>query len=232
MKLSKSGLHQTINRVFDLKTLVILAGLSVAVLVVVAFWKLPILQSGSDIYTRLTDQVQAKSQVEIDLDLPDSSGSANLEFRFVIIESDKTKFDDLAKSLNLGSSWPKEVVVGVDYQTAKNLDSLLPLSLNLNLLDRTLTFKNLPIQSLSTSKVANEYVMASGSGKFKLSEAGIKDIDLEIENLGAVMDEASKSGKLYLSPILKELEGVWRNIEKLELIIKGERVAGKVEFRD
>lgn len=216
------------SKFFRIRTLIILAVLSLLLLAGVLIWKLSVVERIDRFLTGVIYRVSPKSTAEVSVEQESASESAYVKLRFVIIPIEQAKFDGLAKKLDLGQSWPSEIAVGVNEETSDWLKGLLPLTLNLTLTEQHLSFGNLTLRGLVSSQVRNEYKYASGSGSLRMNISNVHDIDLEIYDLGSVVREASKSGELYVSPILSQVGGVIDQVKSVNLRIIGNPPAGGV----
>lgn len=215
---------------FRIRNLVILALVSLVILIGTLIWKFNVFESVDRIVNQAIYRVSPKSIARISLDQESSSQSAKIRVDFEVLANDQSSFDELAKRLKIGESWPKEISIGITEEAKIWLKGLLPLDVSLRLKTNELTFGNVTLNSLISAQERSEYQFASGSGEVKLRMSSASDIDLSINDLASVINEASKSGELYVSPNLSKMDGLIEQIESIGLRVAGKRVTGRILF--
>lgn len=230
MKVSDIASKFHLNNFFRVRSLIILAVLSLTVLLSVIAWRFEVIGRIDQNVGQVIDKFSPKSKVLVSVSQQNASESAVLDLEFAVLDRDQEKYDWLAKSLGWTSGWPKSIKVGISDQTRDWFGDLLPAELIMTLNHEKLTFTNITLQGLLSSVVKDEYRFASGSGKLVAGVGAGHDLEISIKDLASVIDTASKSGELYISPVFASVGLLGDKVQNVNLKIAGKRISGEVEF--
>lgn len=160
----------------------------------------------------------------VDLSINDGSLSA----KFNINQSDKGRFE--AFLYNLGVSSVNQISLKLNQSALSALSQDLPTTLTLNISDKDIKFKNQTF-TLLKGAIAQNFEIASGSGKLSITKSGDYDYSIFITDPAEVLESATSSAQLYLSDKIQGLFPILQRVATINLEVHGHSISGEIQLK-
>lgn len=155
-----------------------------------------------------------------------------LVFKFnKITQNDKPRLLNLLYKLGINQQVLNGFKIEVDEKTRNVLSDFLPLNLDMEIGDKSLEFKNSSFTSLKSAVSSDSYHLASGSASLDFTASDDKVVRVSILEPAQILNYASGSGQLRLSPKLNGLFPILERVSKIELNINQLNFYLKVDFK-
>lgn len=153
-----------------------------------------------------------------------------LKVTFHISPQDRQLVAVLSRSLGIGQSWEDGLSLTLDQSTIDYLTPLIPQTLEMTFSPPEVFFKSpgrLPSQVIAGS----HYRLATNSGQLMVNQEGSKHIELVIQDPSALLQYATSSNQLYLSPNLSLLFPTLSKVATIELTVDGRSLSSKIKLK-
>ncbi len=159
-----------------------------------------------------------------------SSTKGQVRFQFAVLEKDKEAAARFSRNLGVSEDWEKGIEIGIDDETAKDLEPLLPLKANLKFEDKKILISNKSFSFLKSALPRSGTEFATGSGKLSFVGEGSK-YQLKVTAPEDLMIYATSSGTLSFSKKMSSLFSIGDKIATIELNLNGKSLDGAIVLK-
>ncbi len=143
---------------------------------------------------------------------------------------DKASFESFFKDLGVSPIY--SLNLKFNDESINYLSKILPQRVNLNFVTaKDVKFQSADILVLDSSLVGEDWNFATSSGKLHLKKRTDQDFILDIFDPGALVPNATSSGKFYLSDKLATLYPILGKIATINLRVNGKSISGEIRLK-
>lgn len=190
-------------------------------------YKLGLVNPGfAGVVFRNVNSLQGRSSA--DLSIRDNYLDVSLN----IDPKDQPQAEIFFKNLGVDMEGAKNISVGLDQQTLDKVSPLMPLNVAVVFDEKSLSFKNNQLSSLSSSLANTNYEISSGSAKMVFKSSSDREFSLLITDPKPLLEFATTSGKLHVSSLLNPVVPILAKMDRIEIQVDGKSVKGEVRLKD
>lgn len=156
---------------------------------------------------------------------------SNLRIDFAVSKKDYSDFKAYFNNLNIEEDISYGISVGLDENSIKYLEKMLPQDLILKISGNKLQFSSSNSIALSSSLPAKNYEISTGSAYLKLKAVNDKNYNLEIKDPELVLGFATKSGQIKLSSEAEGMFPILHKIDTINLRVNGDNLEGTIVLK-
>lgn len=149
-----------------------------------------------------------------------------------IAEKDKAKALKFLEKIGMSEAL-EGVEIEVDEKTRDWLGRQLPAELNLDFEESELNFSNSSLNLINSGLSGKEYNLeASNGARAKLKVKSDRDYSFIISNPRVILEEATRSGEIFLSSKILEIFPILSKVDTIEFESNNGNIKGKVRLQD
>lgn len=167
-----------------------------------------------------------KSQAEIFID----SGKLNIKFN--LEPSEVTDAQKFSNNLGIDSIWLEGMSLELDERSLDKLSRNLPSKVRVDFLSDKVSFSSPSLPNLKNPKPLSLYTFATSSGQLIFNGIDERNFYFTIYNPRPLLEYATSSSKITLSPKINDLFPILSKISKIEMRVFGKNISGEIELKN
>lgn len=154
-----------------------------------------------------------------------------LKIKFDLDTKEKRDAEDFASNLAIPTDWLEEIILDLDQDSLNKISSNLPAKVRIDFEKSMVSFSSPNLPRLANPLSVSSYTFATSSGKLAFDAIDENNYYFTIYNPKPLLEYATSSSKITLSPKLNDLFPILSKISKIEMRVFGKNISGEIELK-